>query len=539
MSERKKKLFDDVLKNGDSPNTRNPYVRLERLIIEEGEDSDLGPMSPLEFSSSPSSFNEVHRIFERDHKGNGRNFQQTEYFQQFEYLLTHRTLFSFVNFFLENAKGHRIDFTNILNDDDDDDDRSNDTGHSDATVVNGTVAVDGSCTHLTNDGNDSAGEEDMMGPLCNSMKKLTSMTEQQNYEQQMKTPSDVSTTSKLPMDACGRNASFRKSLVFDSSLTPNDDAASPASKSSDPDHIGASGGSGGSSSAGPKAKTSLTFNEPTVSISVRSFYGKPAAADTKRHNDLIQKIDAHEFGAAIAAISAKHKMKFKSKSKSHAKSKSKSLSQRMKASAAPSLWRFSGKAKFKRHHRSSLNKSLNKSLDKSKSKLNTSTKSAGDAADVDVENVPPAGAEFTSRIEQNLRLQKILKEQSGALTASREINWIGGGGGGSSNVGSKSTVQASTPNQSGFLHSDADDDDDVDEDSGNETHQAIPNQCTYEEVEVDVEAPTNRKFFKSSASNSAKKYRIMGRLSATMKRGGDLKFDPPPKRKKKRSSKGM
>lgn len=68
MSERKKKLFEDVLNNGDSPSIRNPYVRLERLIIEEGEDSDLGPMSPLEFSSSPSSFNEVHRIIARDGK---------------------------------------------------------------------------------------------------------------------------------------------------------------------------------------------------------------------------------------------------------------------------------------------------------------------------------------------------------------------------------------------------------------------------------------------------------------------------------------
>lgn len=74
MSERKKKLFDDVLNNGDSPTARNPYVRLERLIIEEGEDSDLGPMSPLEFSSSPSSFNEVHRIFERDQNGKEKEF---------------------------------------------------------------------------------------------------------------------------------------------------------------------------------------------------------------------------------------------------------------------------------------------------------------------------------------------------------------------------------------------------------------------------------------------------------------------------------
>lgn len=75
LSERKKKLFDD---NVTSINTKSPilmspfqpYVRLERIIIEEADDSDIGPMSPLEFSSSPSSFNEVHRIIARDQKGN-------------------------------------------------------------------------------------------------------------------------------------------------------------------------------------------------------------------------------------------------------------------------------------------------------------------------------------------------------------------------------------------------------------------------------------------------------------------------------------
>lgn len=424
-----------------------------------------------------------------------------------------------------------------------DDDRSNDTDHSNEKIVqaraaNGVAVAVDHCTNETKNGaSDSGGEEDLMGPLCNSMKKLTSMTEQQNYEQQMKTPSDVSTTKKLTVDACGRNASFRKSLVFDSSLTPNDDTESPASKSSDHEHnsgASSSGGGGSSSSVGPKAKTSLTFNEPT--ISVRSFYGKPiekSATDVaKRDNDLIEKIHSHEFGAAIAAVAAKHKLKFKSKSKSQTKSKS--LSRRMKASAAPSLWRFSGKSKFNHHRRHSRGASHNKSLNKAKPTLNTSSKSGGvEVAATDIENVPPSGIEFTSRIEQNLRLQKILKEQPNALSASREINWIGG-------AGPKSTVTSSMPNQSRFLHSDAEDDDD-DDDADGDNDAAPMNQCTYEEVEVEVEEhePTNRKFFKSSASNAAKKYRIMGRLSATLKRGGDLKFDPPPKRKKKRSNKGL
>lgn len=58
LSERKKKLFDDQ----ESLLDKVPYVRLERIIIEENEDSDLGPMSPLQFSSSPSSFNHINNL---------------------------------------------------------------------------------------------------------------------------------------------------------------------------------------------------------------------------------------------------------------------------------------------------------------------------------------------------------------------------------------------------------------------------------------------------------------------------------------------
>lgn len=49
MSERKKKLFADS----------DVYVLMNKSVINEEEDSDLGPMSPLEFSSSPSSFRRI------------------------------------------------------------------------------------------------------------------------------------------------------------------------------------------------------------------------------------------------------------------------------------------------------------------------------------------------------------------------------------------------------------------------------------------------------------------------------------------------
>lgn len=350
-------------------------------------------------------------------------------------------------------------------------------------------------------------EEDVVGPLCTSMKKLSSMTEQ-NYEQQMKTPSEMTKSGKSVSEPVARGASFRKSLIFDTGLTPHDDESNASSiiKSSDHD-----------SGERPKAKTSLTFTEPT--ISVRSFYGKPAEKPEKpqqndKEDDTMAKMNTHEIVVALAM----QKIKSKSKSKPKSKSKSASLAKRMKA---PSLWRFSGKMKFNRHKWGRSQKtSIKKEPNTSTSHESTTAKHC---IELDVENIAPSGGAFTSRIEQNLRLQKILKEQTNALNVSREIDWTG-----------CAKSMESTPNPNGFLNSDGEDDD---EDDVNRSRMP-QNINTYEEVEVEVEEPTNRKFFKSSASNSAKKYRIMGRLSATLKRGGDLKFDPPPKRKKKRSNKG-
>lgn len=59
LSERKKRLFTSE----QSPaSNRNVFTRSSCAIVEEDDDSDLGPMSPLQFSSSPSSFNSMHNI---------------------------------------------------------------------------------------------------------------------------------------------------------------------------------------------------------------------------------------------------------------------------------------------------------------------------------------------------------------------------------------------------------------------------------------------------------------------------------------------
>lgn len=55
LSERKKKLFEDAKETSTTTLINN--------VIDEGdEDSDLGPMSPLQFSSSPSNFQRLHSI---------------------------------------------------------------------------------------------------------------------------------------------------------------------------------------------------------------------------------------------------------------------------------------------------------------------------------------------------------------------------------------------------------------------------------------------------------------------------------------------
>lgn len=61
LSERKKKLFSDTEVSDAS--TSNDVVK--NVINEEDEDSDLGPMSLLQSSSSPSSFNQFHSILKR------------------------------------------------------------------------------------------------------------------------------------------------------------------------------------------------------------------------------------------------------------------------------------------------------------------------------------------------------------------------------------------------------------------------------------------------------------------------------------------
>lgn len=345
-------------------------------------------------------------------------------------------------------------------------------------------------------------DEDVVGPLCTSMKKLNSTTEtpttslqqEKNYEQQMKTPSELNTSNKMESNQLIRGITHRKSLVFDSGLTPHvNESITPNGKSTEND-----------SCEKPKAKTSLTFNEPT--ISVKSFYGRSMSEQSVKPTIDSMKISSHQFAAALT------------KSKAKMKKKSQSLAKRMKAKV-PSLWRFSGTNKFNKNKRH---------LHKPKiSKNKTQNRSNNDMQIVEVE-VEPINQQFTSNIEHNLRLQKILKDQTNAFNASHDIDWTGA-----------SKVNRST-SDSMPLFMDSDDEDDENDDPLMPKQNIQPEPLLIEQNDVMPETvePTNRKFFKSSANNSAKKYRIMGRLSATVKRGGDLKMEPLPKRKKRKPNEG-
>lgn len=346
-------------------------------------------------------------------------------------------------------------------------------------------------------------EEDVLAPLCTSMKNLSSSRErsqsnetilsenvlcqEQNYEQQMKTPNELAYTTKSSSDHIARGVSSKKSLNFDNGMTPNAmDVTASSVMSCD-----------SNTSQGSKAKTSLSFTE--AAISTRSFYGKPAEATAVVPKPNVEAILNEN-------LEAKATKKIPTKKQS----KAKKLAKRMKG---PSLWRFSGKMKFnqfKKRSKSAGNRSKSDTSTKQNSSISSGHNTTAPQSTVDDTSTDLL---YTSNIEHNLRLQQILKDQTNAMHQSRPINWNG---------------DLSLNASNGFSDSEYETDNDE------ETENSVPQHENI--VAVEQEDQSKRKFFKSSSSTSAK-YRVMGRLNATLKRGGDLKLQMP-KRKKRRANKG-
>lgn len=341
-------------------------------------------------------------------------------------------------------------------------------------------------------------EDDVVEPLCTSMQNLSSTAEasksqgtigsdlgsqEPNYEQQMKTPHEI---SKSGVKHNGRGISSKKALIFDSGMTPDPmDSSAFISKLNESDGLDRS-----------KAKASLSFGES--SISALSFYGKPsdtviAVAKPKvgpKMNDLVEM-------ALAKKLEAKRKKN---------RMVARKMAKRMKE---PTLWGSMGKMKSNRFKRPQMKSGKSS---KSSSKQNTSTSSSHDTSVLQTSDADAPNSVFTSNIEHNLRLQQILKDQTNALTHSRAIDWTGDG--------------SRNASAAGFSDSEYESDEEQTENQNPQFENTVTEQ-------VDQ---TKRKFFKSNPSSSAK-YRVMGRLNATIKRGGDLKLQMP-KRKKRRANKG-
>lgn len=344
-------------------------------------------------------------------------------------------------------------------------------------------------------------EDDMVEPLCTSMKNLASAVdllkrsaasaEMQDYEQQMRTPNDMAKPADSGKGPVARGVSSKKSLVFDTGRTPDaKDAPASSVRSSDAD-----------GSDGPKAKASLSFTE--TAIPTRSFYGKTSEPTIAAPKPSVEWL-LHRLPKAKVT-------KKPSEARTKQKLRTLRLAQRMKT---PCLWRLSGKKmKFNRFVGRSRAASLSRSSSSS-SKPNTSVSSSGH----DTSTQPNADSEqpkavYTSNIEQNLRLQKILKDQRKNMDQlERSITWAGDEGASGSAQFSGSEYES--------------DEAEAENTDPQENRVAGP-----------AEEQSKRKFFKSSSKTSAK-YRVMGRISATVKRGGDMKLQSMPKRKKQRINKG-
>lgn len=410
-----------------------------------------------------------------------------------------RTLEIYLNFIrfshssgkLEKMINRRIDFKNILNDSE----HNRKYSLKKLTVNLGVRLSKKDISEFNSD--------DEVEPLCASMEKMSSrsivdaavdtpvqhkdsisdcpdLLQTENYAQQMKTPNEPTTAN------CGdqRGISFRKSLIIDSGLTPHEDHNAANSKN---DNEAITNGR-------PKAKTSLTFGEST--ISTKSFYGNNVSTEPTDRKP-ISALSVMSFAELLKKIKPKSKANSARPKVAHTRPK------------GPSLWKHSGD--FKRYRQKArLIVKQKKRADKVK-KTSEQTNKENDENAKNVNNNVP---------DQNKRLQKILQERSNILNASREIDW---------NVtGDGKRIKNSRPMES----SDEDDDDDENENK---------NRDELQDENVDsnngAENVSGRKFFKSKGNNAAKRYRIMSNLNATLKRGSDLKLEVSSKRRKRNQAK--
>lgn len=466
MSERKKALFGGKLS-----------ISLPETI---DEDSDLGPMSPLQFSCSPTTYeplNDIHGRFStgcyiRDVRRDFRNICNQMTPPKKELLTTSSS----------SSSPHQSPM------------QSSSMSNQKSLVTTSPPAVS---TALTPPFGGGGGKEN---------------------QTVLRTPSGESTcTSTMEFP----RVSFRKSLIFDTGITPESGAVTtshltPNTRKCVQKRTIASGdpnddaspllppSSLSSSAAGQpsKARASLSFSEPV--ISARTFYGASFNSTPIKR------------APPLKTISSVPSMPHRPSRRNRVPTKKRATIQR------PVLGGGGGGVRRKtigKMPKKTTNTTTMKTMSKSKileaainlieNKIKKSTTSSSSSPS------PTTSNEITrAQIE---RLQAILKQRRDPFElSSRPLNW----------TGSKSTAASTVTtshNDSMFSESLLTDT------SVGERDEPQPD----DDEQIAEEVTKKRKFFKSKTSSTQSVYRISNTMSATLKRGATLKI-VSPKRKKQR-----
>lgn len=328
------------------------------------------------------------------------------------------------------------------------------------------------------------------------MRDCVVVLEKENYAAQLKTPNELGSSTK-PSDPLHRG---RKSLIFDSGLTPSDSGASLSGKTADSNETIPT------NEQHPKAKASLSFSEPL--FSAKSFYGvqKDATASTSKSNEVLLP----------------SRMPLKTFSVVASKPLKKQASRKSTLFKGPSLWRHGGKVS---KIRKLFKKPVKKVPKKPEAKMAIAANQSVEASkENESETAAETAEDAKKRQEQIDRNHKSFKMAAKGASCSIDGN-----------------ACAST-NQSQFGEGEDDDDDsssNSDDDDQEGGHWAKENTVPDTSAATEAEPETiskPRKFFKSS-TNNVKSYKIIDGIRATMKRGCDLQLERPVKRiKRKRNT---
>lgn len=351
--------------------------------------------------------------------------------------------------------------------------------------------------------NSESGAEDGVTPLCTSLENMSTLAidspsigstfnvfRGENYAQQMKTPSDslITVDGKEPIT---RGQSFRKSLLLSAEYTPQDTDLSNTTKN-DKENGGER----------PKARASLTFNEPM--IPVKSFYGRSNVTA-----DSIENVFKKKWAPSLPIMSMFNKIKSKS---THRKPKA-------KRSKGPTLWQCRGIAKPTNFNRINMKKKHKKIQSSSESTLETTGNSVELDSSVSAKKALTASEANMHTPITHKSLRKVLKDQNSfsPWESSRQ-----------------SAIKACKKlDLNDVDESEQADDESEDDDENNDPllNANLFSNVVKESKEVqEEESGTTRKFFKSKGDKTTKKYHIMNGFSATMKRPNDMKLEVPAKR---------